>query len=402
MPKPETRTFFLKLYFLFGGYMSLLCWNSILNMTSFFIISVNPKIYTNLGFGFCLGGLTSFLISPIIFKSLNFNKSIFLSLFLNLLTFLLVLIFCILDISILSKEILTTVIIIINGFFNSFFQGKLAALASSHSSYDIALFSFGTGLVGVLSNVVYYVITILVPVDENNKLASLTNQMLLYLVVVLVCFVFFFGLQIAFLRKFGDAFDEDEKNMEIIFDESLIVKDTQESMGEAKIIIRSFDLLFGMFFNYTIVINIVGCFLIETQLFYDQTQNNGKGNGLTIPFFIFFYNISDTIGKYLPQKLFFKSSRILHFCAICQLIFWGYYIYILTNKIEGFLTSPIFRCFVPSFLGVLNGFYTNNFFVRSAERFGKKMEKGKSGFFCLMFMLAGITSGSFLNFMFKN
>ena len=398
------KSLFWRFYFVLGGMMCLLCWNSILNLTSFFINTINPKIYTNLGFGYCLGGLLSFILSPILFRSLKSKTTIYISLILNLLTFLSVIAICIINLKENFKVYLTTIIIIINGFFSTTFQSKIAAIAATVSHEEISLYCIGTGLVGALSNIFSYLISILYKENEDDKLNSLTYQTYIYIGIVICFFIIYFISEFLFEKFYGDTLDNpEEREMEIIFDESLMIHDTEKSMSEAKIVIRSFDVLFGLFFNYTIVLSIIGCFLIEAQLTFDQPLNNGKGDGFSIPVFIFFYNLFDTIGKYLPSSMFFKSTITLHLCCILGLVFWGYYIYILNFvNIPAFMVDPYFRCVVPSILGLLNGFYTNNFMVHAASRFKKKMEKGKTGYFSVLFLLCGITMGTFLNFIVKN
>lgn len=43
-----------------------------------------------------------------------------------------------------------------------------------------------------------------------------------------------------------------------------------------------------------------------------------------------------------------------------------YYIYILTNKIEGILTNPFFRIIIIFYCGLINGYNTNNFMNMSS------------------------------------
>ena len=403
-PKQKKKTLFWRFYFILGGMMCLICWNSILNLTSFFIKTINPTIYTNLGFGYCLGGLLSFLLSPILFKRLKTKTTIYISLLLNLLTFLSVILICLSKLKETPKVYLTTTIITINGFFSTTFQSKIAAIASSVSPAEIALYCIGTGLIGALSNILSFLISYFIEEVKDDNLRSLSFQTYVYIGVIGLFFVLYFVCEICFEKFYGDTLDNpEEREMEIIFDEILIHGDSERSMGEVRIVVTAFDVLFGLFFNYTIVLSIIGCFLIEAQLAFDQPKNDGKGNGFTIPIFIFFYNVFDTVGKYLPSSLFFKSTTLLHFCCILGLLFWGYYVYILNfDDAPSFMVNPYFRCFIPSLLGILNGFYTNNFMVHAASRFKKKMEKGKTGYFSVLFLLSGIAMGTFLNFIVKN
>lgn len=99
--------------------MSLLCWNSVLNLTSFFMASISDNIYTYFGFGVAFGGLICFIIGPLLFSNFKNSTCIYFGIISNLLTFYLSLFVCTVNISKHDKAFWGTILITISGFFSS-------------------------------------------------------------------------------------------------------------------------------------------------------------------------------------------------------------------------------------------------------------------------------------------
>ena len=77
--------------------MSLICWNSVLNLTSFYMASISPNIYTYFGFGVNLGGLVSFIVGPLLFSGFKTSTTIYLGILGNLITFYASIYLCTID-----------------------------------------------------------------------------------------------------------------------------------------------------------------------------------------------------------------------------------------------------------------------------------------------------------------
>lgn len=95
-------------------------------------------------------------------------------------------------------------------------------------------------------------------------------------------------------------------------------------MSDIKIILRSFDLLIGIFFNFLMVLLVVAFCLIEAWKAYDL--GDSSRDLFTIPFYIFFYNLGDTIGKYLPPQTYLNNVKYLHFLALSTMLFYAYFL----------------------------------------------------------------------------
>ena len=112
---------------------------------------------------------------------------------------------------------------------------------------------------------------------------------------------------------------------------------------------------------------------------------------------MFFFNIGDSLGKFTPHSIVIENTKIIHLICFSFLAFFVYFMKLLLVETTGFFESPILRVFIILFMGLLNGYNTSNFMCRVADRFEKPVEKGKSGYYSVMFLLTGITFGTFLN-----
>lgn len=109
-----------KLYFLVGGMVSLICWNSMLNLTNYFNHIISKDTYTYITWSFCFGGILSFILSPVLFQDLSNKKAVYLALICTYLTFILVLYFSTLNI--LFEWQIKKYVVIFSTFINGFFS----------------------------------------------------------------------------------------------------------------------------------------------------------------------------------------------------------------------------------------------------------------------------------------
>ena len=188
---------------------------------------------------------------------------------------------------------------------------------------------------------------------------------------------------------------EEDKEIQNIFNEENIVTDKAESMSEMKIVLRGFDLLIGIFFNFMMVLLVVAFCLIEAWKAYDLGNESRKF--FNVPFYIFFYNLGDTMGKYYPPSTFLKNVKILHFLSLSTMLFYAFFLRMIRFEVDEFESSPYTRVIVLFILGNLNGYNINNFMNMGASRFRKKIEKGRIGYYSILFLLLGITFATCIN-----
>lgn len=148
------------------------------------------------------------------------------------------------------------------------------------------------------------------------------------------------------------------------------------------------------------VLLVVAFCLIEAWKAYDLVDPSREM--YNIPFYIFFFNIGDTLGKYTPPSLFLKNVKILHFLALCTAFFYAYFLRMIRYEVSDFESNPYTRVVIYLILGILNGYNVNNFMHMAASRFKRKMEKGKVGYYSVLFLLLGITFATCINNLYYN
>lgn len=397
--KPQTNkpnSFLWKLYFVTCGVLSLICWNSVLNLGSYTssILSEGFRVYIT--FSFCLGSLLSFVASPIIFGNLSHRKGALLSISLTFVAFFSLFLSINVITNIQLAQIASAIAVFLCGFFGSFFQSKSAGLAASASNAEMVLFNFGTGLAGFSSNIFAFIIEKMYPQsnDKYNNAEQLQKQLYANLVIVAIFAIAFFIIEDNYEKTHAEYFDtQSEQEIEAPLESDKYEGDKVVSMSSTKIIRRCLDLYVGLLFQYAIILAIITFFLFETYNRFDKPENLFY----KIPTYLFFFNISDTIGKFVDSSKLIYSPNKLHTINFLKLTFLVYFIYIVyVNDIVEFLASGWFRCIIYAVLGFINGYFTNCFFSASTNRFVRPLEKGKAAYFCVFFLLMGITIGSFL------
>ena len=396
---PEKRSCLWKSYFMMCGVISLISWNSVLNLIDYFNNFLSANIFVYISFVFCLGTTVSFLIGPFMFEKVSYKKSINISLIMVVLTFLAT--FLMIE-YVDNKELQiysTLVFIFICGFFGSFFQSKTTGLAVSISNRELVYFNFGTGIAGFVSNIIAFIFNKLYPYNTSDPstLTNLTQQVNLYLILIVVIFLFYFVLDFVFEKKYKVDSEEKGSNQEHLINNPLesdseVDTDTK-ALTSSQIIRRTIDLLMGLIFQYVIVISLVSYFLAEGYYKFDT-----KGDSLfTIPAYLFFFNLADAIGKFLPPRTFIKSSTAIHFWNFIRFSFIIYFMGIIgSDNPPEVLSSEWTRAVIFFVSGVTNGYFTNCFMGTAANRFSRPAEKNIAGYFSVLFLLLGISIGSFM------
>ena len=392
----KPNSFLWKIYFVTCGVLSLICWNSVLNLIDYTGTKLGFAFGVYITFSFSIGSLLSFVVSPIIFGKLKHRTAALLSLSLTFTTFYFMFIVIKLIDNVSVAQILSAISIFFCGFFGTFFQSKTAGLAASASNAEMVLFNFGTGLSGFSSNIFAFVITklFLMPDEptEEIKIQILEKQLYAYLVVVAMFGILFIIIENMYERTHSEYFDtKSEQEIEAPLDSDIVENDKVVAMNSIKIIRRCIDMLFGLLFQYVIVLVIITFFLIRAYNEFD------KDSFYTLSFYFFWFNLCDSLGKFVnPSKLIYSPNK-LHVLNFLKLLFLIYFIYLLTvQEPIQFLSSGAARCVVLAFMGLVNGYFTNCFIGVSTNRFEKPLEKGKAAYFSIFFLLAGITIGNLL------
>ena len=88
--------------------------------------------------------------------------------------------------------------------------------------------------------------------------------------------------------------------------------------------------------------------------------------------------------------------------ALLTMAFYAYFLRMIRYEVSEFESHPYTRVIVYLVLGIINGYNVNNFMNQGASRFRKRLEKGKSGYYIILFLLLGITLATCVNNLYYN
>lgn len=397
--KSDGSTIF-SLYFVTLGFMSLIYWNSILNVIDFFAVFIDGDFFTMLSFAFCAGQLLAFLLSPVLFSRIS-NKSI-----LNLCAVMCIyLLACLIGIppatsDLLLKKTSCTILCLLLGFFMASFQGKSFDLAGSISNKEIVMVNFGTGLSGVLTNLLAVAIAVLVPLptDPADKNATIRNRTFIYGFIMIIFLALYFLIENLFLKRVPDFFAPQGDSRQPISD----VEDQYtgapaepaEPVQDKVVIRRCLGPLTGLFFLLALSVAYVAYLVIVSCMRFDKNSDL-----FTIPFYMLFFNLADSIGKFIPAHLLLNSEPVMHAISAGRFVLYGVNFFIFkASGIEGtVLASPWIRVVICGVLGVSQGYLINSYTASCTNRFSLSVEKGRAGYYSVLFVIMGVLFGSICN-----
>lgn len=397
MTNKSNRPFLWASYFIWNGFMSLLFWNSLLNITDYFESSIAPGFFNVLTFVFSFGQIIAFLTMQKFFSSLSKLTLMRLSIVSCNLMIICWIATCESTISVTAKKGLATIASFLLGYFTSSYQGTVFNIASSISGQEIVYTNFGTGVSGVLTNIIAYILTKILPFsDPKDQPAILSKRVYAYVAVILVLTAIYYVCEFMFLTHFPEVHKENSNP-----DQEAIIGDSKEDNSNAEtsnlhIITKIFWILIGLFFMYVVTISFVVYFVINSCIRFDgQTI-------YTIPLYLFFFNLWDTIGKFLPPRFFLTTEVSIHFASALRLIIWVYMAVLMFGQNPSdTLKEPFIRVVFCIIIGFSNGWLTNCYMAKGAENFSKISEKGLAGYYSVLFLVLGVTAGSALGVLFS-
>ena len=396
--KDYEKTFLWRGFFLFSGIMFLIFWSFILNLTPYFNATISPDFFIYLTFTFSSANILSFLTSKFIFKRVQVEKMIFFSISICCISFTFMSILIEISSSTQFQELVSVLLVALSGYCTGLFQGKISGMASSCGAISLSFMNIGTGLAGFGSNLIVILFAFIFPSNkQEHRLRNLKSQMIIYLVLLNLILAFYILVLYRFLRKFGNIIramnNPENEDAGSSNQDRLIEQQGNRSRlnWSFKYILRKVvDLFLGMIFNYSFTIQIV-CFFIPELI---KKYEDGKELLLLLMYFIF--NLTDTCGKMIPPRFYLKNSILLHILSLLRVIFQIYFTLMLVTTPHNFLSHILFRIFVFIILGILNGYFTNNYFYFSASRFNKNEHKDMAGFLIVFALDIGIFFGTFI------
>ena len=385
---PIFSTFFITI-----GFMSLLYWNSLLNVIDYFNASIEPGFFNVLTFAFCFGQVLSFLLSPAFFSRFNSKQVLNICAILCSFLYLGFIYFAEGTNWLNAKKWLTGFASFFLGFFMASFQGTGFGIATSISNKELVCVNFGTGLSGVLTNILAVSLALLIPEDVTKPiLETLRNRVFVYAIVMMIFLGLYFLVQHLFLRRYPDFFIPRNDETGAPLNDNVPNETTSGPIQDKDIINTALWPLLGLLFMYIVTISFVAYLAIKTCIKFDH------GNFFIIPFFMFFFNLFDTIGKFLPPSTLIKKELVVHIASFVRLFAWGFTFYLLrAREISESLTNPWIRAALCAFMGLTNGYLTNCYMAISADKFYRSEEKGRAGYYSVLFLILGVVGGTILN-----
>lgn len=379
-----------KIYFVTLGFMSLLYWNSLLNVIDYFDASIEPLFFTVLTFAFCSGQVIAFIVGPKLFSRLNMKQTLTITAVCCSFVFLAFIYFAEGTSYLVAKKWLTGISSFSLGFFMASFQGTSFGLAGSISNSEIILVNFGTGLAGVLPNVLATALAQLIPMDPKKPpLETLRNRVFLYALLMLVFLGGYFLIQFLFSRRFPDFWVSSNNAHDDLIDNP---STPQEPVQDSEIISRSITAFTGLSFMYLVSISFLAYIVIASYFKFDKSSNF-----FIISTYMLFFNFFDTIGKFFPAHMLIKREIVIQTVAFLRIFIWIFAFYILrANELSESLKNPWIRVAMCAVMGITNGYLTNCFMANCTDRFARSAEKGRAGYFSVFFLIIGVLAGSIL------
>jgi len=414
-----TKSWIWKTYFITGGVVSLLFWNTILNHAEYLAAVFPTSSFTFISFAFCFGSILSFFIAPALFQGMSHKSYVNFSLFTCMALFVLSFYSCESTESLSLNWSLSLACFFLLGFFNSALQARLTGMAAYLSKREIVLFNSGTGLAGVGSNIIAWLIQLAIFGFNDGKrtLRQLRFELIIYSGIIALTLIFFFFWQLLFDFVFPEVLRcEQDLKMENVLrsEENYSPEDDDEVLSilsdkKAKtskvpfpkiyypltkwqIIWTALDLLCGITYLLLVSMVAVAYFTIKAVFVMDKPDAI-----ISIPAYMFFFNLADTAGKLLPERMLLSSAAWAHTLNALRTISPVYFAVIIYGNVDSFWRASTIRLLVNLLLGFSNGYLTNSFMALITDRFEFKHDKSRAGYFSVLFLLFGVVTGAFAN-----
>ena len=392
------------LFFVYVGFMTLIAWNLVLNVTPYFIFAIDKDYFSVLSFAFILAQTVAFLTANQLFGKLS-SKAVFVVVpLLMLVSFYLILFFVEFPAvpkedqakNVLWNKVLTFVFTSILGFVSAVFQGRSVAVCSKNGEKEVVLWNFGGALSGVLASLLAIALGFAFPdpplkpddtPDRERSLEVMRLRIFVYLVVCLLLFVGYYLVNYLFNRDNRSAMEDKEELLE------QMTASQSEGPSASKVVAKSLSLLLSIFFLYVVTIHfLVKIVVVVTKVHHSKTFT------LTLGIFFLVFNAADAAGKFLKPFLAGFPDVVLHVFNALRLAVWGTGFFICRSEhVEGsFIQGSLFFCLMLFLIGFSNGLLTNSLMVKAADRFSMGAEKGMAGYYSVLFLILGLLGGSLL------
>lgn len=392
MDSDTDKTAVWKLFFVAGGFVSLFIWNSLLNLVDYFEKALEPNSFSLVAFTFCFGQVASILTASVVFQGYKIRYGLNLSLGSVLFAFFCMIYFVEFTLNTETNKICVLLAALLIGYVSAYFQSKTFALAAQCSVEEMLYVSFGTGLAGVLTNLFSFFVSLMYPTrDDTEVLSVLRRQVLLYLLMTVVAFIAYLVIQHEFqvhYKSVLDKLESGEREIEHAFSD-VISYTTTKAEEEWRIIRTGGDLMANTTLLYVVTIVFVVYLNVKCYFAFDDNRN-----AFNVAYYMFFFNIFDSVGKLLPEKLTLKNERWLWVFNGLRLLVVVHVFLVLVATLDGDWADPWLRMVWNSVLGLTNGLMTNSVYDQINRKFKSRYEKSKAEYMVVLCLVTGVGVGA--------
>lgn len=389
-----------KLFFVSSGFVSLFIWNSLFNLIDYFEKGLEVNSFNLITFIFCFGQVASFLTSSVVFSKYKIRFSLNIAVGSVLFSFFCMVYFVEFTRYTEINKICVILAALVMGYMSALFQSKSFGLAAQHSVEEVLYVSFGTGLAGVLTNLFSFFVSLFFPTnDDTEELSTLRKQVLLYMFMTVLSFLVYLIIQHEFHYLYSKSIEKletGEREIEHAFSD-IISFDTRRVEEEWRIVNTVKGLLFNTLFLYSSTVLFVVYLNVKCYFSFDDNKN-----AFTVAYYMFFFNVSDTIGKLLPEKLTFKGEFGIMAVNLVRFLCLMFLTLILGGKMGDVFVAPWVRMLLNVFLGFTNGLLTNSVYDQCVRRFKSKNDRGKAEYLVVLLIVVGVAIGALFGVVFND
>ena len=393
----ESNKKLVKFSFLIFGIAGLLAWNTILSAMDFFsacITSYDPSFIFPF-FNFALNIVFQFIL---IFRKQLFtykNQLIFSLVFSGILLIVLPLSVSALKDKQTINAVLTSIMILFQGLLNAVCQSSFFGLVSFFPIDIIVVMSSGQGIVGILMNVIQYILTFIFQENENYNTQAIIFFSIAFLIIVISLIFLFLVYKNDYFKKQLILTEEYNKNTSdsintLVTAELKEEEDNNNTNTNKEISFLELTKLLLDLNILTVVLYIITFSVFPGVCLGFQLYNLDKFKTITI---ITIYNVSDTLGRMLVSS--FNPTKTITYIVILSrislLIIMPIDFYYQNNS-NLFITSTIFALCVI-FCGVTNGIGTSLVFALAPSLVPDHI-KGRAGSSISFYLIVGIFLGT--------
>lgn len=383
--EPAKRPLIHYIFFWTAGVGTLFVWNCVLSLTDYFANRYNPQASKYYPFFYNLGGFSAFLAFSQIVKRISF-KHIIMGV-----PIILVVIFIAIYVVGEYYETVNTgkfsiflALVTIGGFFNCILQTSLIGFSFAFTFIEISYFNTGTALVGIITNLIALVNTLIFDADQTpgKESEKYAKKGLVYLIFQIIALIIILGIFWIYCKTCHDLLPKLERNA-VVQTENAKPSEPQPSLLSTMMLIIGF--FTNMILIYTITLSIYPSFNFALGLEWDSPAY--------IQIVLLIFNVGDLIGKFLYSKISVKDGPLPQLLSLARIVYTIFIVIAFGGDGQSSLYKWWINAIFTGTLAISNGYLTSCLFSLSSERVPDRHKKN-SGFLMTLGLLSGLTYGS--------